>query len=156
MLCEVYKQSNSVFLNGLRIHYCGFGQFCSTGHGTKLLLSILLLTVLIYHISIKRQILRLSNDIDNIKMVKRILLKINYEIEKSVFLLNSLTIDILLNNLFKPLKLYKNGVKVWIEGTMSQIFFRCPHLLFMKSRKKCFENTLKVSRFFSNKIKTRA
>ena len=30
-----------------------------------------------YHISIERQIIRLSNDIDNIKMGERMLLKIN-------------------------------------------------------------------------------
>ena len=61
----------------LRIDYCGFGPFCGTG--TKLLLSISLLKVLICIIImlIKRQIIRLSNDIDNIKMGKRILLKIN-------------------------------------------------------------------------------
>ena len=39
-------------------------------------------------------------DIDNIKMVKRILLKIKYEIEKSIFILNFLAIAIFLNNLF--------------------------------------------------------
>ena len=66
----------------LRIRYCGFGPFCSAGT-KQLLSSISLLMVLIYYMSIKRQIIRLSNDIDNIKMVKRILLKINYEIEKS-------------------------------------------------------------------------
>ena len=38
---------------------------------------------------------------------------------------------------------------------MSQIFFKCPSFCFMKSRKKSFKNTLKVSRSF-NKIKTRA
>ena len=42
----------------LRLDYCGFGPFCSTG--TKLLLSI-----------IKRQIIRLSNDMNNIKMDER-------------------------------------------------------------------------------------
>ena len=35
-----------------------------------------------YYISIERQIIRLSNDINNIRMNKRILLKINREIEK--------------------------------------------------------------------------
>ena len=38
---------------------------------------------------------------------------------------------------------------------MSQFFFKCPSFCFMKSRKKCFKNPLKVSRFL-NKIKTRA
>ena len=58
----------------LRLDYCGFGPFCSTGttviyftfNGTHM-----------YHISIKRQIIRLSIDINNIRMDKRILLKIN-------------------------------------------------------------------------------
>ena len=41
-----------------------------------------LIYIYIYHISIKRQIIRLPNDIDNIKMVKRILLKIDYKFEE--------------------------------------------------------------------------
>ena len=35
-----------------------------------------------YHMSTKSQIIRLSNDMNNIRMNKRILLKINEEIEK--------------------------------------------------------------------------
>ena len=35
-----------------------------------------------YYIVIKRQIIRLSNGIGNIKMGKRVLLKINYKNEK--------------------------------------------------------------------------
>ena len=38
---------------------------------------------------------------------------------------------------------------------MSQNLFKCPSFCFMKSRKKCFKNAFKVSRFY-NKIKTRA
>ena len=38
---------------------------------------------------------------------------------------------------------------------MSKFFFKCPSFCFMKSRKKCFKNPVKVSRF-KNKIKTRA
>ena len=53
-----------------------------------------------YHISIKRQIIRLSNDINNIKVGKRILLKINKEFEKSFFFFKYLASDISLNNLF--------------------------------------------------------
>ena len=68
---------------------------------------------------------RLSNDISNI-----------------FFLTN----DIWLNNL--SLTFYRHEVKVWIEGTVSQIFFVSPIFCFMKSRKKCLKNTLKVSRFF--------
>ena len=51
-----------------------------------------------YHILIKRQILRLSNDMNNIRMDKRILLKINYKIENVFFSLISLASDISLNN----------------------------------------------------------
>ena len=75
-VCMYQSQVSSYPL--LRLDYCGFGPFCSTA--TKLLLSISLLMVLIihmYHISMKRQIIRLSNDINNIRMDKRILLKIN-------------------------------------------------------------------------------
>ena len=100
-----------------------------------------------YYILIKRQIIRLSNGISNIKMGKRMLLKINQENEKRVFFLKFLASDISLNNLFEPLKLSRHGVKVWKEGTVSQIIFKCPSFCFMKSRKKCFKNTLKVSRF---------
>ena len=38
---------------------------------------------------------------------------------------------------------------------MSRNFFKCPSFCFMKSRKKCFTNALKVPVFY-NKIKTRA
>ena len=38
---------------------------------------------------------------------------------------------------------------------MSRNFFKCPSFCFMKSRKKCFKNALKVPVFY-NKIKTRA
>ena len=78
----------------LRIDYCGFGPFCSTR--TKLLLSFSLLN----HILIKRQIKRLSNDISNIKMGKRMLLKINQKNEKLAFFLKLLANHISLNNLF--------------------------------------------------------
>ena len=62
--------------NILRLDYCGFGPFCNTG--TKLLSSISLLSgTHMYHISIYRQIIRLSNDMNNIIMDKRIFMKIN-------------------------------------------------------------------------------
>ena len=63
-----------------------------------------------YHMLIKRQIIRLSNDINNIKMGKRILLKINQEIEKSSFSLNFLASDISLNKKKLSLKLYRHEV----------------------------------------------
>ena len=53
-----------------------------------------------YHVLIKRQVIRLSNDIRNMKMCKRILMKINREFEKLVFFLDFWAIDISLNNLF--------------------------------------------------------
>ena len=53
-----------------------------------------------YYILIKRQIIRLSNGISNIKMGKRMLLKINNKNEKLVFFLKFLASDISLNNLF--------------------------------------------------------
>ena len=55
----------------LRLDYCSFVPFCSTG--AKLLLSIY--GTHMFHISIKRHIIRLSNDMNNIRMDKRILLK---------------------------------------------------------------------------------
>ena len=67
-----------------------------------------------YHISIKRQIIRLSNDINNIRMDKRILLKINKEIKK-IKIPYFLASDTSLNNLFQPLKLYTHGVKVQMK-----------------------------------------
>ena len=85
-----------------------------------------------FHISIKRQKIRLSNDINNIRMDKRILL----EIKKLIFFfLKSLASATSLNNLFQPLTLYTHGVKVQMEGTKSQIFFKCPSFCFMKSRR---------------------
>ena len=45
---------------------------------------------------------------------------------------------------------------MWMQGTVSQISFTGPRFCFMKSRKKSLKNTLKVSRFFYNKMKTRA
>ena len=51
-----------------------------------------------YYILIKRQIIRLSNGISNIKMGKRMLLKINNKNEKLVFFLKYLASDISLNN----------------------------------------------------------
>ena len=53
-----------------------------------------------YYVLIERQIIRLSNGISNIKMGKRMLLKINKRIEKLVFFLILLASDISLNNLF--------------------------------------------------------
>ena len=53
-----------------------------------------------YHISIERQIIRLSNDMNNIRMDKRILLIIKQEIEKWFFFLIFLASDTSLNNLF--------------------------------------------------------
>ena len=47
-----------------------------------------------YYILIKRQIIRLSNGISNIKMGKRMLLKINNKNEKLVFFLKLLASDI--------------------------------------------------------------
>ena len=46
------------------------------------------------------------------------------------------------------MKLFIHEVKVWMERTVSQIYFIGPRFCFMKSRKKCLENTQKVSRFF--------
>ena len=44
-----------------------------------------------------------------------------------------------------------------MEESLSQIFFKCPSFCFMKSRKNCFKNTLKVAGFFVFiKIRTRA
>ena len=43
--------------------------------------------------------MRLSNDINSIKIGKRIVLKINCEIEKRLFFLRALASDISLNNL---------------------------------------------------------
>ena len=63
-----------VFIDGyLRLDYCGFGAFCSTST------TVIYFTsngIHMFHISIERQILRLSNDMNNIRMDKRILLKI--------------------------------------------------------------------------------
>ena len=53
-----------------------------------------------YYILIERQIIRLSNGISNIKMGKRMLLKINQNNEKGVFFFKFLASDISLNNLF--------------------------------------------------------
>ena len=53
------------------------------------------------------------------------------------------------------MKLYRHVVKVFPEGTVSQIFFICPSFGFRKFRKKSFTNIVKVS-LFSDKIKTRA
>ena len=39
---------------------------------------------------------------------------------------------------------------------MSQLFFIGPSFYFMEFRKKCFKNIEKVTRFFLNKIKTKA
>ena len=74
-----------------------------------------------YNMFIKRQIKRLSNYTDNIKM-GRILLKIKSEIEKCFFSSNFLASDILLNNFLYSLKLYRHEVKDYMEGTVSQIF----------------------------------
>ena len=57
----------------LRIDYCGFGLFCSTR--TKLVIFFTSEGTHVYYILIKRQIIRLSNDISDIKMGKRMLLK---------------------------------------------------------------------------------
>ena len=84
----------------------------------------------------------------NIKMGKRMHLKINQKKEKIVFLLKFLASHISLTNLFSPLKLYRHGVRVWLDDSVSQIFFKCPSFCFMKYRKKCFKNLLKVSCFF--------
>ena len=53
-----------------------------------------------FYILIERQIIRLSNGISNIKMGKRMLLKINQKNEKCVFFFKFLARDISLNNLF--------------------------------------------------------
>ena len=53
-----------------------------------------------YYIFIKRQMIRLSNDIRNIKMGKRILLKINWKFEKCFFFFIFLASDISLNFFF--------------------------------------------------------
>ena len=53
-----------------------------------------------YHLLIKRQIIRLSNDVNNINMGKTILPKIEWEFEKFVFFLKFVASDISLNNLF--------------------------------------------------------
>ena len=51
-----------------------------------------------YHLLIKRQIIRLSNDVNNINMGKTILRKIDWE--KIVFFLKFVASDISPNNLF--------------------------------------------------------
>ena len=53
-----------------------------------------------YYILIKRQIIRLSNGISNIKVGKRMPLKINNKNEKIVFFLKYLANNISLKNLF--------------------------------------------------------
>ena len=52
-----------------------------------------------YHMLIKRQIIRLSNDIDNIKMCKRILQETK-KLKKVLFSLNVLASDISLDFFF--------------------------------------------------------
>ena len=49
---------------------------------------------------IRRQIIKLSNDMTIIKMAESILLKISREFEKMIFFLHFLASDISLNNLF--------------------------------------------------------
>ena len=46
----------------------------------------------------------------------------------------------------KPLVHTEN---IAMEGTVSQIFYRCPHLFFIKCRKNIFKNNQKVTRFFT-------
>ena len=88
-----------------------------------------------YHALIRRQIIKLSNDITKIKMGKSILLKISWEFEKMIFFLYFLASDISLDNLFKSIKFKGDVVEVPIEGTMSQIFYLGPSFYLMKSRK---------------------
>ena len=83
---------------------------------------------------------------NNIRIDKRILLITKQEIEKCFFFLNFSASDTSLNNLFYKLELYRHGVKVQMEGNVSQISFKCSSFCFMKSRRKCVKNMLKVSR----------
>ena len=64
-----------------------------------------------YHALIRRQIIKLSNDITKIKMGKSILLKISREFEKLIFVLHFLASDISLNNLFDTITFYGDVVK---------------------------------------------
>ena len=89
-----------------------------------------------YHVLIRRQIIKLSNDITIVKMGKRILLKISREFEKNIFFL-----------LFE-MKFSGEVGKAPMEGTVSQISFIGPSFCFWKSRKKGFKNVVKVARFF--------
>ena len=65
----------------------------------------------------------LSNDISNIKMDKINFRKSTENLKNEFFSRWFLTSDISLDNLFSSLKLYRHGVKVWTQGTMSQMFF---------------------------------
>ena len=65
------------------------------------------------------------------------------------FFLTFLTSDISLNNLFLSLKLYRHGVKVWMDGPVSQILFIGPSFFSVQFRKKCLKNTFKFP-VFSN------
>ena len=66
-----------------------------------------------YHILMKRQIIRLFNDISNIQEGRRTLL----------------------NNWFQSLKLYRHGVEVWAKRYVSQTLFMVPCFCSGKSKK---------------------
>ena len=53
------------------------------------------------------------------------------------------------------MKLYMLILDYIMEGTVSQIFDLGPSFYFMKCRKKGLKKSLKVTRFFFNKMKTK-
>ena len=67
------------------------------------------------------------NDISNIKKGKIILLKFDREFEKIIFW-HILASNISLSNVYQTIKIYRNVVKVQLEGTVSQAFFIGPRL----------------------------
>ena len=79
-----------------------------------------------YHVLIRRQIIKLSNAITKIKMGESIILKISREFEKMDFFLHFLASDISLNNLFLSIQ--------FLEMKLSQIYYLGLSFYFMNSR----------------------
>ena len=85
-----------------------------------------------YHISIKRQIAKLSHDISNITKGERLILEIIRP-----------AISHLINETLETCSLDPYG-----GNCASDFFCICPGFCFMKCRKIFFLNAAKVSRFF--------
>ena len=69
----------------------------------------------------KRQIVKLSNGISKIIMVRGIVLEVNRKCR--IISLSFLASNISLNNLFHSMKLYRHAVEVYLEGTVSQFLY---------------------------------